>query len=92
MMDRPTSLSQRSLPGVAQFDSALTDRGSFATEYLRALRPQHWLKNLLAFVPLFAAHLFVQPVQLGRTLACFPGVLLLCLERLSHQRPVRSVG
>lgn len=71
MMDRPTSLSQRSLPGVAQFDGALTDRGSFATEYLRALRPQHWLKNLLVFVPLFGAHLFVQPVQLGRTLAVF---------------------
>ncbi len=71
-MDRPTSLLRRSVPGVAQFESAaLTDRGSGATEYLRALRPQHWLKNLLAFVPLFAAHLFVQPVLLGRTLAVF---------------------
>lgn len=71
MMDRPTSLSQRSLSGVAQFDGALADRGSLATEYLRALRPQHWLKNFLVFVPLLAAHLFVQPVLLGRTLAVF---------------------
>jgi 4-hydroxybenzoate polyprenyltransferase len=70
-MDSPTSLSQRSFPGVAQFESALTDRGSGATEYLWALRPQHWLKNLLAFVPLFAAHLFVHPLLLGRTLAVF---------------------
>lgn len=71
MMYCPTSLSQRSLPGAAQFVSTLTDHRSAVTEYLRALRPQHWLKNLLAFVPLFAAHLFVQPALLGRTLAVF---------------------
>lgn len=70
-MDSPTSLSQCSFPAVAQFESALADRGSGATEYLRALRPQHWLKNLLAFAPLLAAHLFVHPVLLARTLAAF---------------------
>jgi 4-hydroxybenzoate polyprenyltransferase len=53
----------------AEFDSDVVTRDAGATEYLRALRPQHWLKNLLAFVPLFAMHLFVQPVLLARALA-----------------------
>ncbi|HVN45595.1 MAG TPA: UbiA family prenyltransferase [Steroidobacteraceae bacterium] len=50
------------------------DRGparAAASEYLRALRPQHWLKNLLTFLPLLAAHLFFQPLLLGRTVAVF---------------------
>ena len=42
-----------------------------ASEYLRALRPQHWLKNLLTFVPLLASHLFLQPFLVERTVAIF---------------------
>lgn len=38
---------------------------------LCALRPQHWLKNLLTFVPLFAAHVFLQPSLVERTLLVF---------------------
>jgi hypothetical protein len=38
---------------------------------LCALRPQHWLKNLLTFVPLFAAHLFLPPSLVERTLLVF---------------------
>ena len=42
-----------------------------ASEYLCSLRPQHWLKNLLTFVPLFSAHLFLQPFLVERTVAIF---------------------
>lgn len=38
---------------------------------LRALRPTHWLKNLLVFVPVFAAHRSHEPVLLAKCLiAC----------------------
>jgi 4-hydroxybenzoate polyprenyltransferase len=65
------ALSARPSPAVVEFAGAATARGSDARDYLRALRPQHWLKNLLAFVPLFATHLFSQPAPLARTLAVF---------------------
>lgn len=54
---------------LAEFASPATHQVAGAKEYLRALRPQHWLKNLLAFIPLLAAHLFTQPALLARTLA-----------------------
>ena len=56
---------------VAEVASPATDAVAAAREYLRALRPQHWLKNLLAFVPLLAAHLLSQPALLARALAVF---------------------
>jgi 4-hydroxybenzoate polyprenyltransferase len=37
-------------------------------EYLKALRPLHWLKNFLVFVPLFTAHRFNEPALLARDL------------------------
>jgi 4-hydroxybenzoate polyprenyltransferase/phosphoserine phosphatase len=37
--------------------------------YLRALRPHQWLKNLLIFVPLLAAHDFTVPDLLSEALA-----------------------
>ena len=56
-------------------EAALADPPQFqvlpATDYLRPLRPQHWLKDLLTFVPLFAAHLLLQPLAVERTLAVF---------------------
>jgi 4-hydroxybenzoate polyprenyltransferase len=36
-----------------------------------ALRPEHWLKNLLVFVPIFSAHLFFTPLLLAKTLVAF---------------------
>jgi 4-hydroxybenzoate polyprenyltransferase len=38
---------------------------------LGALRPRHWLKNLLVFVPLIAAHRFNNFASLERTLLAF---------------------
>lgn len=42
-------------------------RGSF----FKALRPAHWLKNLLVFVPLLAAHRIDEPRLVGRFLLAF---------------------
>lgn len=47
-------------------------RASFR-DYLSALRPQHWLKNILVFVPMLAAHLVTEPVLWLRTLLAFIG-------------------
>jgi 4-hydroxybenzoate polyprenyltransferase len=52
-------------------DTGCSEGGASLSEYLSALRPQQWLKNVLVFVPLLAAHLFIDPVLLGRTLIAF---------------------
>ena len=41
---------------VAQVERVFEDQRRGPLEYLQALRPRHWLKNLLVFVPLCAAH------------------------------------
>ena len=41
---------------VAQVERVFEGRRKGPFEYLEALRPRHWLKNLLVFVPLCAAH------------------------------------
>ena len=42
-----------------------------AWERLNALRPTHWLKNLLVFVPVFAAHRFHEIASLEKSLLAF---------------------
>jgi 4-hydroxybenzoate polyprenyltransferase len=63
----------REVARVAEFESAFGDRSASLREYLSALRPEHWLKNLLVFVPIFAAHLFLVPGLLARTVVAFLG-------------------
>jgi 4-hydroxybenzoate polyprenyltransferase len=41
---------------VAQVERVFEGRRKGPVDYLEALRPRHWLKNLLVFVPLAAAH------------------------------------
>ena len=53
------------------YESAFTDQRASLAEYVSALRPEHWLKNLLVFVPIFAAHLFLSPLLLARTVVAF---------------------
>jgi 4-hydroxybenzoate polyprenyltransferase len=51
------SLHLRSGVGkVAELDHVFADGRKGLTGYLKPLRPQHWLKNLLVFVPALAAH------------------------------------
>ena len=56
---------------VSQFESAFEEPDASVAEYLGALRPQQWMKNILVFVPLFAAHLFTEPILLVRTIIAF---------------------
>ena len=61
----------RAVQKTSDSESAFADRSATLGEYLSALRPEHWMKNLLVFVPLFAAHLFLAPVLVARTLVEF---------------------
>jgi 4-hydroxybenzoate polyprenyltransferase/phosphoserine phosphatase len=61
----------RAVAGLTAGENAFADRSASLRDYLSALRPEHWLKNLLVFVPVFASHLFLSPLLLGKTLAAF---------------------
>jgi 4-hydroxybenzoate polyprenyltransferase len=61
----------RAVTKVAEVQSVLEDRNPTLAEYVSALRPQHWLKNLLVFVPIFAVHRFFEPALWGKTLLAF---------------------
>jgi 4-hydroxybenzoate polyprenyltransferase len=61
----------RAVARVTEVQSVVDDRRVNLADYWNALRPQHWLKNLLVFVPVFAAHSFYEPALLGRTLFAF---------------------
>uniref|UniRef100_UPI0025E8DE54 UbiA family prenyltransferase n=1 Tax=uncultured Nevskia sp. TaxID=228950 RepID=UPI0025E8DE54 len=42
--------------------------------YLKALRPQQWIKNLLVFLPLVAAHRLFEPAPLMKVVLAFAAV------------------
>src|SRR5215472_10258542 len=67
----PSARLKRAVGKVALFESAFEEPGASIGEYFRALRPQQWLKNILVLVPLFAAHLFSEPILLLRTIIAF---------------------
>jgi 4-hydroxybenzoate polyprenyltransferase len=52
-------------------DRVFSDTKSRFTARLQALRPTHWLKNLLVFVPLLAAHRFYEPALAERSFMAF---------------------
>jgi 4-hydroxybenzoate polyprenyltransferase/phosphoserine phosphatase len=56
---------------VAEVERVLDERGARPLDYLRALRLHHWLKNLLVFVPLLAAHRFTDALLAGRASLAF---------------------
>jgi 4-hydroxybenzoate polyprenyltransferase len=56
---------------LAQVDRVFEDRSKSLRDYLKPLRPQHWLKNLLVFVPLLAAHRYNELALLGKALLAF---------------------
>ena len=61
----------RAVTRVAEVQSVFEDRRANLAEYLNALRPQHWLKNLLVFVPVLAAHRFYESALMERALLAF---------------------
>jgi 4-hydroxybenzoate polyprenyltransferase len=67
----PNPRLMRTVARVTEIENSFEDRGATLGEYLSALRPQQWLKNILIFIPLFAAHLFAEPILLIRTVIAF---------------------
>jgi 4-hydroxybenzoate polyprenyltransferase len=56
---------------VAQVERVFEGRPKGPLDYLEALRPRHWLKNLLVFVPLCAAHRVHETDLLAKALLVF---------------------
>jgi 4-hydroxybenzoate polyprenyltransferase len=69
--DRPSTPALRAVPKALEFERAIDDRDATLGDYANALRPQHWLKNLLVFVAILAAHQLVDPALLARTFVEF---------------------
>jgi 4-hydroxybenzoate polyprenyltransferase/phosphoserine phosphatase len=61
----------RAVAKVSEGESRFAGHRASFRDYLSALRPEHWLKNLLVFLPLFASHLFFDPVLVARTFVAF---------------------
>ncbi len=57
-------------------DEHLTTQGVSAKSYLKALRPHQWLKNVLVFLPMIAAHNFPSGVLIHSILAFFSFCLI----------------
>ena len=100
-VDRPSAPAFRTVTRMMEVERAIDDRGATLADYLNALRPQHWLKNLLVFVATLAAHRFLEPVLLARTFVefvafcCFAssGYLVndLCDLRADRQHPEKRL-
>jgi 4-hydroxybenzoate polyprenyltransferase/phosphoserine phosphatase len=67
----PTRLARSSVTRVAQVDRVFEDRRKGRVNHLKPFRLQHWLKNLLVFVPLLAAHRFEEVALSGKVLLAF---------------------
>ena len=67
----PTRLVSSGIARVAQVDRVFEDRRKDRVDHLKPFRPQHWLKNLLVFVPLVAAHRFDEIDLSGKVLLAF---------------------
>jgi len=67
----PTPSVSSRVARVVQVDRVFKDRRHGLIDYLKALRPHHWLKNFLVFVPLLAAHRFDDITLVGKALLAF---------------------
>jgi 4-hydroxybenzoate polyprenyltransferase len=69
-----TSSSPRLAKAVAKttpIEKVFGDQGLRWQDYLNALRPPHWIKNVLVFVPLAAVHRIFEAPLAGRALLAF---------------------
>ena len=67
----PDALARSEAARVAVIDQVFADRGKGLADRVKALRPMHWLKNLLVLVPVFAAHRFHENALLEKSLLAF---------------------
>ncbi len=61
-------------PAIRAQDSherTIRDEGRGIAEYLRAMRPHQWLKNLLIFVPALAGHQMAEPLLIWQSICAF---------------------
>ncbi len=72
----PSLRAEMSAARVAQVDRIFEARDQRKVGYLAPLRPRHWLKNVLVFAAVFAAHRFDETALLGKALIAF--VALCC--------------
>jgi 4-hydroxybenzoate polyprenyltransferase/phosphoserine phosphatase len=69
----PARLVSSHIARVAPVDRVFEDRRRGLVDYLKPFRPQHWLKNILVFVPLLAAQRLFETDLLGKVLLAFLG-------------------
>jgi 4-hydroxybenzoate polyprenyltransferase len=67
----PSRRLARDVAAVTPVDKIIDQGGSRWADYLHALRPHHWIKNSLVFVPLAAAHRLFEMDLAGRALLAF---------------------
>jgi 4-hydroxybenzoate polyprenyltransferase len=67
----PNPRLKQAVTKISELETAFEEPRPSVGEYISALRPQQWLKNILVFVPLFSAHLFAEPILLIRTIIAF---------------------
>lgn len=75
-MSNPSQQFVRGISTITDVQHVFEDRRAALNPYLNALRPSHWLKNCLVFVPLFESHRFNEPRVLTQTFLAF---VALCL-------------
>ena len=67
----PAPRVQTRVARVAGIEHVFADRDPKLAAALRALRPAHWLKNLLIFAPVFVAHRFHEVALLEKSILTF---------------------
>ena len=67
----PSPRVRSRVAGLTQVDRIFEEPKRGLVDYLKALRPQQWLKNLLVFVPLLGAHRVDEIALLGKALLAF---------------------
>ena len=72
----PSRKAEVSAARVAQVDRIFEPQDQRKLNYLAPLRPRHWLKNLLVFAAVLAAHRYDETALLGNALVVF--VALCC--------------
>ena len=73
IMVNPARFVRSHIASVAQVDLVFEDRKRGFVDHLKPLRLQHWLKNILVFVPLLAAQRLFETDLLGKALLAFFG-------------------
>ncbi len=74
---RPTRSASRAAARACEVTRVFDDGASVRARALfEAVRPSHWLKNLLVFAPLLAAHRFWEVASFGRAALAFASLTL----------------